>query len=431
LQETVEVTVIPLAGSEEGTVATWLNKIVSSLPPPQTSNSSQSSPEGWKGIHLAPSGNSNNPLRLWSSQFAVKPVGNTQFSIKPDIVFCGQLDPHDGLAWRNVISFIELTSSAFSAQLRRNITRKAYAIFMSQPCRRFVIAISIAQQEFRIHLFDRSGVIHSLGHNIHKSSNLFARVLYVLAFGSPASLGFDPTFIDSSLSPSFLFRPRTTPAIKKSQLIYVGTIPYNVVRPIFASHLIRGRATSSWLVKRGKKRYVVKDYWTHKGRKVAEEEILKRIIGLLGVPQLVEAWTVQVNGTDETTDSLRPSFLVKNVEFETRIHRRILMTPVGDPLISFTSLQEFVSIFIDIVHGKHQVSIRMSTTHFRYWQFTAFSWMHTAFFTGTSVSTTSSSSPVQPLGPVPYRTMNRNEKLSSLRRSFDAVYSSTLIIPVC
>lgn len=74
---------------------------------------------------------------------------------------------------------------------------------------------------------------------------------------------------------------------------------------------------SSWLVKNGKKLYVLKDYWTHTGRKRTEEEILLKIKGILGVSQLVEAWTVQADGVDETTNWLRPSFLVGNSEFET------------------------------------------------------------------------------------------------------------------
>ena len=43
-------------------------------------------------------------------------------SVKPDIVLCGQLDEHAGFAWSNVISFLELMSLAFGAQLRRDIT---------------------------------------------------------------------------------------------------------------------------------------------------------------------------------------------------------------------------------------------------------------------------------------------------------------------
>ena len=274
-------------------------------------------------------------------------------SIKPDIVLCGQLDQDIGFAWHNVISFLELTSTTYSAQLRRDITRKAYAVFMSQPSRRFVVAVSLARQEFRIHIFDRSGAIHSLGCNLHKFSDLFARVIYTLSFGSPDKLGFDPTFIDPAVSPSILYRPRSTPAAQISQIIYIRSDVYSVLCPIYISHLIRGRGTSSWLVKKGKKFYIIKDYWTHKGRKHTEEEILLRIKGVLGVSQLVEAWMLQTDGADETTDWLRPAFLVRNKEFETCIHQRLLLTPVGDPLVQFSSLQELVSIFINIVQGEH------------------------------------------------------------------------------
>ncbi|KAI5999608.1 hypothetical protein EDD15DRAFT_2160638 [Pisolithus albus] len=270
-------------------------------------------------------------------------------SVKPDIVLCGQLDQHTGFAWHNVISFLELTSSAHSAQLRRNITRKAYAVFMSQPSRRFVVALSLARQEFRLHIFDRSGAIHSLGHSLHRAADLFTRIIYTLTFGSPDVLGFDPTFVDPTLSPSILYRPRSAPALQMSRAIYVRETAYTVLRHIYVSHLIRGRGTSSWLVKKGKKHYVVKDYWTHKGRKHTEEQILVKIKGLLGVSQLVEAWTIQTEGADEMTDWLRPAFLVGNTEFETRLHRRLLLSPVGDPLVQFHSLQELVSIFIDIV----------------------------------------------------------------------------------
>ncbi|KAG6372402.1 hypothetical protein JVT61DRAFT_7875 [Boletus reticuloceps] len=225
LEETIEATVIPIAGSKENSIAIWLNKIISAfthLPSPHSQSHSQSRPEleeprltrSMSKTIDTPS--TQNNLHLWSSQYATKPVENSPMSFKPDIVFCGQLDPHTGFVWRNVISFFELTSSNHSTQLRRDITRKVYAVFMSQPNRRFVVALSLARQEFRLHVFDRSGVIHSLGSNVHK------------------------------------------------------------------------------------------DYWTHKGRKHTEEEILLKIKGLLGVPQLVKAWTVQIENVDETTDCLRP-----------------------------------------------------------------------------------------------------------------------------
>ena len=169
-----------------------------------------------------------------------------------------------------MITFLELTSSSFNAQLRRDITRKAYAVFMSQPNRRFVVALSLARQEFRLHVFDRSGAIHSLGYSIHKFPDLFACLIYTLAFASLDRLGFDPTFVDPAVSLSVVYHPRSDSVLQLSQTIYIRMDAYVVVRPIYFSHLIQGRGTSSWLMKRGKKYYVIKDYWTHKERKHTE-----------------------------------------------------------------------------------------------------------------------------------------------------------------
>lgn len=224
-------------------------------------------------------------MRLWSSQYAAKPVENCHMSIKPDIVLCGQLDQDTGFAWHNVISFLELTSSTYSAQLRRDITRKAYAVFMSQPSRRFVVAISLVRQEFRIHIFDRSGAIHSLGRNLHKFSDLFARVIYTLSFGSLDKLGFDPTFIDPAASPSILYRPCSTFAVQKSRIIYIRESTYTVLHHLYSSYLIRGRGTSSWLVIRKKKLYVLKDYCGHtRGESIRRRKFCSRSRGSWAFP---------------------------------------------------------------------------------------------------------------------------------------------------
>ncbi|KAF9233083.1 hypothetical protein BU15DRAFT_54342 [Melanogaster broomeanus] len=77
--------------------------------------------------------------------------------------------------------------------------------------------------------------------------------------------------------------------------------------------------------------------------------MLEKIKGLDGVPTLITAWTVQTSEGDETTDLIWPRFLVQNATFETRIHQRLLLTPEGQPLLSFSSLCELLSIFINII----------------------------------------------------------------------------------
>ncbi|KAI6027296.1 hypothetical protein BKA83DRAFT_4123368 [Pisolithus microcarpus] len=199
----------------------------------------------------------------------------------------------DIAAWLNQIisSFTPPAAESNSSQSRLEgwtgprLTRSVSKVADSKPSRCFMVALSLACQEFHLHIFNRSGVIHSLGHSLHRAADLFTRVIYTLTFGSPDILGFNPTFVDPTLSPSILYCPHSTPTLQMSRAIYVRETAYTVLRHIYVSHLIRGRGTSSWLVKKGKKLYIIKDYWMHKGRKHTEEQILVKIKGLLGVSQ--------------------------------------------------------------------------------------------------------------------------------------------------
>ncbi|KAI6026099.1 hypothetical protein BKA83DRAFT_4490630 [Pisolithus microcarpus] len=101
--------------------------------------------------------------------------------------------------------------------------------------------------------------------------------------------------------------------------------------------------------------FVIKDYWMHRGRRHTEEEMLNKIKGLKGVPTLDVAWTVQIDGNDEMTALLWPASIFGNASFETHLHRCLLMMPIGHPLLEFLSLQELLSIFIDIVLVHHSL----------------------------------------------------------------------------
>jgi len=50
--------------------------------------------------------------------------------------------------------------------------------------------------------------------------------------------------------------------------------------------------------------FIVKDCWTHQGRKVTKEQVLLKLKkhDINGLPILKEAWTVQIGGWDDTTD---------------------------------------------------------------------------------------------------------------------------------
>ena len=91
---------------------------------------------------------------------------------------------------------------------------------------------------------------------------------------------------------------------------------------------------------------MIKDSWTHESRVNHEADILSKIHGLKGVPQLVTAWTVQIEGSDDRTDA-RHSFIPSSIRIH--VHQWLLMQPVGLPLSEFKSLQELLGIFIDVL----------------------------------------------------------------------------------
>ncbi|KAI6025140.1 hypothetical protein BKA83DRAFT_4491897 [Pisolithus microcarpus] len=322
-EEFIDAMLFPVASNEETMVANWLNSIIDSFSPPSAVSGNDSSPAGWRPLtqsmqcELA----ARCHLHSWSAEYATKPVENSHIAVKPDIVFCSQPDLNSGFAWSHVISFLELTSVQYTKHLECNITHKAYAMFTAQPARRFVVAISLTCQQYHLHIFDCSGAIHSSAHGIHRHADTFSHLLYILAFGNPQHLGFDPTFLNPALSPSPLYHPITDTALKVAWTIKVKNHLYAILGCIFTSNVIRGRATSSWHVRNTHGvHFVIKDYWTHRGRRHTEEEMLNKIKGLKGVPTLDAAWTVQIDGNDETTALLQPASIFGNASFETHIH---------------------------------------------------------------------------------------------------------------
>ena len=346
-QEAIEGTFLPAAGSEEQQIANWLNTITDALQDffPRSTNTTVPVVAGKMTTHsMATLGVAKH--RLWSSDTSCRPV-NGDMSWKPDLVLQEfpplTIGPQQALSWVDVISFIEVSSKPYSYSdghktVHSAVMRKAYAIFASQPSRRFLFAMSIADQKFRAHMFDCSGVVHSRPYNLHKSPRALISMLGLLGLGISEQIGYDPTLTYFPSIPSHLSNSRLNTIKVKSQT-------YDIIDRIFFNFLIRGRGTSSWHVCLGKTHYVVKDSWTHMSRLSREEDILRKIRGLKGVPRLVTAWSVRIGNSDDRTDTRRPS----SSSNEVRVHRRLVMQPVARPLSDFRSIRELLSVVIDIL----------------------------------------------------------------------------------
>jgi len=264
-EETIEGTFIPVAGSEEQHVASWLNRITEALRPlvpipSRTSDSvSQTAGTVLTLIHRTNDSDSkaigtrtmatrsmmaqhNAAHHLWSSETLHKPIKDSLMVWKPDLVlwevpFQSVFGPEPVFSWQGIISFMELTSSSYSLSdgihtIHNGVMRKAYAIFASQPGRQFLFALSISNQEFCLHMFDCSGVVHSQPYNIHKSPHVLLHMLAVLAFSDSEHLGFDPTFV--------CFLPIHQQLSSSLGTICIESLTYHIVRQIFFSFLIHG-----------------------------------------------------------------------------------------------------------------------------------------------------------------------------------------------
>ena len=161
--ETEEGTYLPKPGSKENKMVTWLNHIALSLRSilkPQTLGPQMRA----KTKELA------DIQCTWLSEFATRPIpADLDMKMKPDIALL-QKDPFDSQGknlWHDVVSFLELSSSNDFSCLARQLTRKAYAIFVVQPGCCFVVALSILHSNFHLYLFNCSGAVHSHGYSIH------------------------------------------------------------------------------------------------------------------------------------------------------------------------------------------------------------------------------------------------------------------------
>ena len=128
----------------------------------------------------------------------------------------------------------------------------------------------------------------------------------------------------------------------------------NIVKCIFYNFLIHGRGTSGWHVHIKKKDYVIKDSWVHVSRVNHEMDILEKIKGLKGVPHLITAWTVKIRGVSDRTDTCHPVPL-DTLSSNVRVHRQILMQPVGIPLSELKSICKLISVLIDILDSMSEL----------------------------------------------------------------------------
>ena len=273
-------------------------------------------------------------LRKWSAQNANTSLAGSSVERKPDII----LVDHDSASpyfWQNVRGLTEVTSQpTFHARIRNTIYQKSFLMFTSQPDRRIVLSLALFGKGFVFTACDRAGVIHSETLSYNECALTLLSLLAIFMFGTEESIGYDTTM-------------RRGPDDNIKAITVAGD-DYTVLRKIYSAETLRGRATQCWHVKKDGQEFAIKDSWVHLGRSSNEINILKKIEGVRDTPALHVGEDVKLSsGKVDSTALLRQGHDYK----EHRCHRRLVMTPVGAPIFTFTSRKELIGAFRNIVQG--------------------------------------------------------------------------------
>ncbi|KAJ7628509.1 hypothetical protein FB45DRAFT_1059256 [Roridomyces roridus] len=175
----------------------------------------------------------------------------------------------------------------------------------------------------QLYIFDRAGLVTSSSFDIHKEPKRFIHVITALVFADdPTLLGYDTSIVERN----------------GSRFITVDGTEYQIGDPLFISDVIRGRGTVCWHARHGNEDFVIKDTWADNSREHSVAEILHRAAGIEGVPKRMPSFRFTKARDVELLDTI-----------ETRIHRRLVITPLCSSLPNFANRRELLPIFIDVV----------------------------------------------------------------------------------
>ena len=337
------------------------------------------------------------PLRYFTAVHSSQPLPGNQFKRKPDIMLLCLVNgylPRGPFDWSDLQGLVEHTREKKPPmRLPETVTVKSYLTFCSQPERDYVVSLCIIGDGFHIVMTDHVGQVETdvIAFNSNVGATIFIRMLMGLAFMPDNSLGVDTTMTregrnhsdatfantythysyviknpsiqlfgnppgnNSIAVTSTLVSPTVSPAVSpavtsttipdsdnKISTISVGSNVYKVIRLLFRSQTLIGRATRAFLVQFPDGRCgVLKDSWITKERG-SEASFLSGLDIPYG-PDLVD------HGILRNTDFSRKYSISPSLKTECREKRRIVTYPAGVHISDFTSLLELIFAFFDVV----------------------------------------------------------------------------------
>lgn len=137
------------------------------------------------------------PHRQWLGSWSKTPLpGSTGYKRKPDLILIdGNILTEDEITWLSPKAIAEYTKETYkpASRIGKTLDTKAYLVLVEQPWRRFVLGLSLANSELRVHFYDRSGAAVSSPFNIHSKAQHFLFLIVAITLGSRTSIGFDST----------------------------------------------------------------------------------------------------------------------------------------------------------------------------------------------------------------------------------------------
>ncbi len=282
--------------------------------------------------------------RLWWSGRCRVPIVTSFVQQKQDLVLLDR-NCYDRLSQQDAAdtgwAFVKAVAELHQPWSIETTTR-SYLTFLCQPHRRFAISLSFSntrKSQFSVTVTDRVGQIRVANMDLMESAEnalLLLSILAFLMFGSPEDIGLDPHF-------------ETNPLNGHIVAVECENRRFEVLKRIHALPTLFGRGTQVWIVAHKGIRYIMKDSWVREDRTNNELAHLRKMLSHKElkdhVPTLICGGDVVVGGFKDSTKRYRIA------RCDHRIHRRIVTSPVGDPITSFKTKKEFIRVLIDIIES--------------------------------------------------------------------------------
>lgn len=336
-------------------IRTWLNNITTNLAIAHN-------------INLASSPKRVADRNFDSSTSTKGPSGGYTL-LKPDLVVIDRAGQHDKsqtkeeqVHWRHVYAFVEITSLKRDGlkHVLTQIAQKAACIFDAQPQRTFVCAIGIFKGKdntlrFTLAVVNCTWFTYTEDSPISGYPTLeFLRAIFAVCFCNTEVIGWDPSMeVDVK---THEVRAITVTGYEHQSTV-ITTHKFAIVKLIHNSPVLFGRGTRVWTVRDELGIfYILKDSWISNEDQVSEIGIIKHVEEYLQKDPdgyLFQHSFPQYYIGQETVHSTNTVHGFEINAAGTCCQRRIVTASIGDPITSFRSKKEFVSVFLDLVNSMY------------------------------------------------------------------------------